>query len=173
MKRSLCIFIALLTLYPLSVFADDALGALFTTPHQRVLLDRLSLNPGEETVVDESSPVAVASDEPVKKVKVGGLVVNSKGQSTTWLNHDDGASVTNSDKTVKATAGSAGKVDVLIQREGKQISLKPGQEFNADTGKVSDPYQNTTASEPKSGNNNCRASKAIDGEVRVVCGPAK
>lgn len=168
MKRALLIIVVVMVSNTPSVQAADALGILFTTPHQRALLDRLSLNPGEETVIEESAAAASAApDQPVKKVKIGGLIVNSKGQSTTWLNHDDGAAVTNADKTVKATAAQTGKVDVLIQREGKQISLKPGQEFDADTGKVRDTYQNAA------GSTNCRASKSADGETRVSCGPGK
>jgi hypothetical protein len=148
-----------------NVCVADGLGVLFTTPAQRTALDRLPLK-HETSVAAELPEVAAeeaAKEAPMKKVKIGGLIVNSHGKNTTWINQDG-------DKKVKATGVSAGHVEVTLGPDGKHISLKPGQEFDPETGKIRETYQGATdAKMPSSGA--CRSSKTPEGELHIICEP--
>ncbi len=149
-----------------SVTAADGLGYLFTTPAQRAALDRLSLKaPG--TVSSAEPEVAAGGEDekeaPPKKVKVGGMIVNSHGKNTTWLDQDG-------DKKVKATGVSSGHVEVTLGTDGKHISLKPGQEFDPGTGKIRETYQGATdVKVPSSGA--CTSTKTPEGELHLICEP--
>jgi len=148
-----------------SVGAADGLGYLFTTPAQRAALDRLSLKAdGTATAAQPDATAAEdAKDVPMKKVKIGGMIVNSHGKNTTWINQDG-------DKKVKATGVSGGQVEVTLGADGKHISLKPGQEFDPNTGKTRETYQGATdAKVPSSGA--CRSTKTPEGELHLICEP--
>jgi len=161
-----CSMLWLLFALPASAAAPDRLGYLFTTPAQRAALDRLSLKPdvAATTVQPQvTAPEEDPKDAPPKKVKIGGMIVNSHGKNTTWINHDG-------DKKVKATGVSGGQVEVTLGADGKHISLKPGQEFDPETGKIRETYQGATdAKTPSSGA--CRSSKNPEGELHLICEP--
>ena len=145
--------------------AADGLGYLFTTPAQRAALDRLSLKPGSAEVTAASGAAATETEKeaPRKKVKVGGMIVNSHGKNTTWLNQDG-------DKKVTATGVSAGHVEIILGADGKHISLKPGQEFDPNTGKISETYQGTAnTATPSTGA--CRSTRTPEGELHLICEP--
>ena len=164
MTRTGTLAILLLTLC-VTANAADGLGYLFTTPAQRAALDRLSLKPGSTAVAAESEAAATEAEKeaPRKKVKVGGMIVNSHGKNTTWLNQDG-------DKKVIATGVSAGHVEVTLGADGKHISLKPGQEFDPNTGKISETYQGATnTTTPSTGA--CRSTKTPEGDLHLICEP--
>ncbi len=160
-----CILTILLATLPVGADAADGLGTLFTTPAQRAALDRLSLKPG--AVATAAAPEAAADedakDAPPKKVKVGGLIVNSRGKNTTWINHGG-------DKKVKATGVSSGQVEVTLGTDGKYISLKPGQEFDPETGNIRETYEGTSSKKPP-GSGLCRSSKTPEGDLHLICEP--
>ncbi len=146
-----------------SVGAAEALGYLFTTPAQRAALDRVSLKP--QGAAPAAAPEIATSEEakeaPLKKVKIGGMIVNSHGKNTTWINQDG-------DKKVRATGVSGGQVEVTLGADGKHISLKPGQEFDPNTGTTREAYQGTT--DPKAPNSGaCRSSKTPEGDLHLIC----
>lgn len=145
--------------------AADGLGYLFTTPAQRAALDRLSLKSGGTAVAAEPDAAAIEEESkaPRKKVKVGGMIVNSRGKNTTWLNQDG-------DKKVKATGVFSGQVEVTLGVDGKHISLKPGQEFDPNTGKISETYQGATNAKAQ-GSSACRSTKTPEGDLHLICEP--
>jgi len=169
MTRALAILLAMLSA---NAGAADGLGYLFTTPAQRAALDRLPLKQDGAVTAEPSEAAAseaAAKEAPMKKVKVGGLIVNSHGKSTTWLNHD-GAAVAGGDKNIKSTGVTAGNVEVTLGADGKHISLKPGQEFDPETGKIRETYQGATdAKQPGSGA--CRSTKTPEGDLHLICEP--
>lgn len=150
---------------PAGGVAADALGYLFTTPAQRAALDRLSLKPGSlESIAEPGAATPEEEkDAPPKKVKVGGMIVNSRGKNTTWVNQDG-------DKKVKATGVAGGQVEVTFGADGKHISLKPGQEFDPGTGKIRETYQGAADIKlPSSGS--CRSTKTPEGDLHLICEP--
>ena len=164
MTRTGTLVILLLTLAS-NANAADGLGYLFTTPAQRAALDRLSLKPGGTAAAAQPDTAATEeeSEAPRKKVKVGGMIVNSHGKNTTWLNQ-------NGDKKVKATGVSSGQVEVTLGVDGKHISLKPGQEFDPNTGKISETYQGATNATAQS-SSACRSTKTPEGDLHLICEP--
>jgi hypothetical protein len=142
--------------------ADDNFGYLFTTPAQRVALDRLRLDePGAvvEGDVASGTPEANTGRAPIK---VDGVVSSSSGKTSAWIN---GAKSKDNPK-IKTGAIKSGKVDVLVGPSGTPITLKPGQLYEPDSGKVRDNYQ-TGAADPGAGK--CRSSKNNNGEINIVC----
>ena len=163
----LAIFLAMLPLHA----AADGLGYLFTTPAQRAALDRLSLkSDGSATVaLPEATAEEQVKEAQMKKVKVGGLIVNSQGKNTTWINQD-GAAVTGNNKKIKATGVAAGHVEVTVGVDGKHIRLKPGQEFDPNTGTIRETYQGATDAKPQS-SGACRSTKTPEGDLHLICEP--
>ena len=162
-----CILTVVLWSLAANINAADGLGYLFTTPAQRAALDRLSLKPGGTATANELDPTATATEEekpvPRKKVKIGGMIVNSHGKNTTWLNEDG-------DKKVKATGVSSGHVEVMLGVDGNHIRLKPGQEFDPNTGKISETYQGATNATAQS-SSTCRSTKTPEGDLHLICEP--
>lgn len=160
-----CIITVLLSVLSGNIAAADGLGYLFTTPAQRAALDRLSLKPGATVTAGEPAATTTEEEKPVprKKVKIGGMIVNSHGKNTTWLNEDG-------DKKVKATGVSSGQVEVMLGVDGKHISLKPGQEFDPNTGKISETYQGATNTTAQS-SSACRSTKTPEGDLHLICEP--
>jgi len=158
-------WVIILVMLGANVSVADGLGVLFSTPAQRTALDRLPLK--HETPVAAEVPEvaaeAAAKEAPMKKVKIGGMIVNSQGKNTTWINQEG-------DKKVKATGVSAGHVEVTLGPDGKHISLKPGQEFDPETGKIRETYQGASDAKPL-GSGACRSSKTPEGELHIICEP--
>lgn len=146
--------------------AEDALGSLFTTPAQRALLDKLPLLPSEAAVI-EKSKLATTEVEPavapVKKTNAGGLIVNSKGQSTTWRN--DGT-VTRADKNQKTAITSSGRVDALLHSDGNAPAPKSGEAPESVNGTAVDSDKSNVT---RPAGAKCRSSKAPGGEMTISC----
>ena len=159
---TLTIFLATLSI---SAHAADGLGYLFTTPAQRAALDRLSLKPGGTAAAPAAEAVAEeeAKEAPLKKVKIGGMIVNSQGKNTTWINKGG-------NKKVKATGVSGGQVEVTLGTGGKPISLKPGQEFDPETGNIRETYERISGKKPQGGGL-CRSTKTPEGDLHLICEP--
>lgn len=159
---TLAIFLAALSV---STHAADELGYLFTTPAQRAALDRLSLKPGAAAAAPAAEAVAEeeAKEAPLKKVKIGGMIVNSQGKNTTWINQGG-------NKKVKATGVSGGQVEVTLGTGGKSISLKPGQEFDPETGNIRETYEGTSGKK-QSDSGLCRSTKTPEGDLHLICEP--
>ena len=159
---TLAIFLAALSI---SAHAADELGYLFTTPAQRAALDRLSLKPGSTVTAPAAEAVAEeeAKEAPLKKVKIGGMIVNSQGKNTTWINQGG-------NKKVKATGVSGGQVEVTLGTGGKPISLKPGQEFDPETGNIREAYEGASGKKLP-GSSLCHSTKTPEGDLHLICEP--
>lgn len=161
-RGGLCFVFPLLLLFAAaSTRADDNFGYLFTTPAQRAVLDRL---PVHGTVTGEE-PEALGADTPDTgraPIKVDGVVSSSSGKTNAWIN----GAKPQDNKKFKTGAIKTGKVDVIVGPDDTRITLKPGQSYEPDSGKVRDNYQSGT---PDPGAGKCRSSKADDGEINIVC----
>ena len=107
----------------------QALHKLFTDKQQREKIDALRSGKtiGKEVKKSET-------------VSVNGYVTRSDGKSVAWVNNKNtinGSKI--DDVTVhRSTVGKGKKVRIGL--DGKSASLKPGETWNKDTGKIVDSY---------------------------------
>lgn len=123
-------------------------GRLFTTPAQRMALDR---NRGGDKVAD--TPLATPPRELVqgeRLIELNGILRRSgSGRVTTWI---DAAPRTEGGKLENGVRlgpdRGKGRV-VLTLGSGKSVILKPGQKVDAATGKVLEAYQPAVRKAPQ------------------------
>lgn len=158
---SVCALFVFLVASP-TTHADENFGYLFTTPAQRAVLDRMRLRDGGTVVEGTEALGALEPNTGRAPIKVDGVVSSSSGKTNAWIN---GAKPKDNQK-FKTGAIKTGNVDVIVGPDGTRITLKPGQSYEPDSGKVRDTYQTGT---PDQGAGKCRSSKNTDGEISIVC----
>ncbi|MFV1922612.1 MAG: hypothetical protein ACMZ63_08415 [Methylotenera sp.] len=139
MKRLiLAISLSLQIMQP--VYADDALGRLFSTPAEREQLDQLreqQKNQPVETIVEatviESKPVALPN-----AINLQGYVKRSDGKDgTVWINGEAlQENSGNQDVQVGDLAKDSTAIPIRIPANGKRLSLKAGQEYDPANNRV-------------------------------------
>ncbi len=139
MKRLiLAISVSLQFMQP--VYADDALGRLFSTPAERERLDQLreqQKNKPVETIVEatviESKPVALPNT-----INVQGYVKRSDGKDgTVWINGEAlQENSGNQDVQVGDLTINSNAIPIRIPANGKRLSLKAGQEYDPANNRV-------------------------------------
>ncbi|MFZ6798668.1 hypothetical protein [Undibacterium sp. Di24W] len=117
------------------------LGRLFSTPAERVNLDRLrSQNKLGEQPVVETSPAPV-TEVPPQEFTHNGFVKRSNGLETTWINQLPSQDQKKSSNIkVIQQLSKPPAVSVLLS-SGKRQELKVGQSFDATTGKIREVYE--------------------------------
>ncbi len=139
----------LLTLcFGLSGFPDrshaEFLGRLFTTPAERVALDKLRFaQPKKEKVVVVKKEVQKAPPAPPRRVeafRMDGLVVRSEGPNTAWVGGNRVLNRSRIAQGVTVDPGSADRsgISVTLPMGGKALKLRPGQAFEPEAGRVTD-----------------------------------
>ena len=132
MKYRIIIGVFLSTYCSMLISADydvQALHKLFTDKQQREKIDSLRSGKtiGKEVKKSET-------------VSVNGYVTRSGGKSVVWVNNKstiNGSKI--DDVTVyRSTVGKDKKVRIGL--DGKSASLKPGETWNRDTGKIVDSH---------------------------------
>jgi len=143
----IAVFLVLGTTSP--VQAQSALGRLFTTPAERVALNRARTALFEEQLLDElrlpEQPVAVvAVEEPAEElgiVQLTGIVRRADGGHTVWLN---GVPLDESEFPEYVRLGyRENAAVVLIRVLDAEYVLKPGQSLDATQGLVRESYDVT------------------------------
>lgn len=107
----------------------EPLGRLFSTPAERAALDASRANGGAPAAAEQAPPTII--DEEAPSVTMNGVVRRSSGKSTVWINQvpqQDGSN------HFRATPGAAALT--LRANSGKPVTLKAGQSFDPDNGKV-------------------------------------
>ncbi len=103
------------------MFAESGLGTLFTTPQQRQQIDRQRAGS-----VDGATAPGNASPG---KIRVDGLVRNSRGKSIVWVNGH--AVQGRSDKKgVKVLSRGSDARGVVLQVDGRRVRVKPGESWS-------------------------------------------
>lgn len=130
------------------------IGRLFTTPAERAVLERgrhaKKLPAGQAPALSEPAQGETVLTEGEQFMVVNGMVRRSgSGRETTWI---DSVPHTGNDRvqggaTLARSAG-AGKV-ALTLRSGQRIIVKPGQQVDAVSGQVREPYQPPPAPKPR------------------------
>lgn len=118
MKRVLCL---MLFISPLA-HADELTGRLFYTPAERAQLEAGRKHP---------APPSADSLAPTPDTLYNGYVQRSDGRITQWIN--------GAPQPRQAAPGKPG-----ILKLPATPALKPGQEFNPETGRILEPYQRAT-----------------------------
>jgi hypothetical protein len=115
------------------------IGRLFTTPSERVGLDRLrdaggrapepAQAPGPAVTEVQAAPAPPPPPEPIS---VTGIVRRSDGTSVVWIN-----GVPQTDQAVSRSAGGTPAATVTLP-SGQRATLKAGQAVDVNTGAVGD-----------------------------------
>lgn len=139
MKRLILVIAASLQMMQ-PVYADDALGRLFSTPVEREQLDQLreqQKNQPVETIVEatviESKPVVLPN-----AINVQGYVKRSDGKDgTVWINGEAlQENSGNQDVQVGDLTKNSNTIPIRIPANGKRLSLKAGQEYDPANNRV-------------------------------------
>jgi len=140
--------------------AQSRIGRLFSSPEQRVELDRLRDDTGSEEA-PEPAPVPgpagrVSHPEPEHgatafAVTLDGVVMRSDGHRVAWVNGVETAAgeSTPAGVRVETDAVPGGGLRIRVSREGTSVILAPGQSVDR-SGRVRDVYERQ-ASEGMSG----------------------
>jgi len=138
--KHLILIIALCLQFMQPVYADDALGRLFSTPAEREQLDQLreqQKNQPVETIVEatviESKPVELPGT-----INMQGYVKRSDGKDgTVWINGEAlQENSGNQDVQVGNLTKNSNAIPIRIPANGKRLSLKAGQEYNPANNRV-------------------------------------
>lgn len=122
----------------------QGIGRLFSTPAERVELDRLrnKVKPGEklpEVVVNKSTPEEVPVV--IEKFSVDGFVKRSSGKDTTWVNQQAQTVSQSSRNIIVQQQPSKPPLVSITLPTGKRLKLKAGQTVDVESGKIRDVYE--------------------------------
>ena len=152
--------------------AQHRMGRLFSTPEQRVELDRLRNDPGagEEAapVVDATVPAPPPEPErglPAFAVTVDGVVLRSDGHRVVWVNGVEAevGGTTSSGVGIEGEPAPNGRLRIRLPAGGKRVVLRSGQTIDVN-GRVRDAYERRSAASAPSGARG-RAQDAGGGDV--------
>jgi len=132
--------IALLVFLSQTLFAEESLGRLFSTPSERAALDQVRKIKREivPQVVEETAPVETVPYIAPNSVTVQGYVKRSDGKSATvWVNDEAiQENSGNQDVTVGSLSNQTNRVPIKLKANGKHLSLKAGQMYDPETNRV-------------------------------------
>jgi hypothetical protein len=124
--------------------AAQEIGRLFSTPAERVELDRLrsKVKPGEK--LPEVAAVKNTPEEApvvVDRFSVDGFVKRSSGKDTTWVNQQPQSVKQSSRNIIVQQQLSKPPLVSITLPTGKRLKLKAGQTVDVESGKIRDVYE--------------------------------
>lgn len=130
------------------VHATD-LGRLFLTPAERAALDRARLGadvPEPTPPVEAPAPLDLVVDEVIEDlepVRVDGFVRRSGGPATVWVNGTDSYQGNLGEHGLDADdlRVDEARVRLPVPATGEVVSLKPGQAWDPNARRVTEPYE--------------------------------
>ena len=140
-------------LLPLAdAYAQSRIGRLFSSPEQRIELDRIRNDPdfGKEAkpVVDEPEPETESGPEPEPRrpalaVTINGVVLRGGGHRVSWINGVETGAGTTSPAGVRIDAERApdGRIRIRLREGGTSADLEPGQTIDVAKGRVFEAYE--------------------------------
>ena len=139
----------LLSLCPVTdSYAEQRIGRLFSSPEQRIELDRMRNDPGPgveaEPIVDRAgrdSRHEPAGNRPAHAVTVNGVVLRSDGHRVAWIDGVETVAGTTTPAGVRIEAQAPGGGLRIRLPDGRaSAALKPGQVLDAN-GRVREVYE--------------------------------
>lgn len=116
---------------------------LFTTADQRLILNQHRLvnstaafGPPVEIKKPQPSPLRRQYKKRPKSVRFSGVLYRADGTRVNWIN---GKAYTSKESRTEALSGSRGVTDTVSAGEQKR-TLKPGQTWDVNSGKIRDGY---------------------------------
>ena len=148
-KKVSFVFFLLLILssyWPQYILADNmqtvtppAFQRLFTTPNERLLLDK------KRQRILHPTHVKKKRKKPYKELpqnlSINGFILREDGRNTVWINGKATKHKSRTEHGVRIrTDKRREKVRISLPDSGKRITLKAGQSFNTQDGKVQESY---------------------------------
>ena len=131
-----CVLIAAVVI-PLQGIAAERFGRLFFTPAQRSALD------AGKQVRTQKIPSAPTMRGP-REVTLNGVVTRSDGESTVWVNGSALGNGRNSSVRATTSLSDPAAARVTVSDSQGALRLRVGQRANRNTGKVTEPYEDST-----------------------------
>lgn len=154
----------------MQVYAGE-MGRLFTTPKERAQLDKIRRNTGlskqgsEGQVKMEQQPNTDSLN-----VNVNGVVIRSDGKNVVWVNGKSKLmDRTANDLKLNTSDLSKQKIEVPVSVPHRNITLKPGQIYDADTGSVVEAYQLKEDHKQQDKSALCGTNRVTPGHVELRC----
>jgi hypothetical protein len=134
------LLVIVLLILPQTIFADESLGRLFSSPSERAALDQVRKIKREivPQVIEEPDDVEAAPYVEPNSVAVQGYVKRSDGKSATvWVNGEAiQENSSNQDVAVGSLSNQTNRVPIKLKANGKHLSLKAGQMYDPETNRV-------------------------------------
>jgi hypothetical protein len=134
------LLVIVLLILPQTIFADESLGRLFSSPNERAALDQVRKIKREivPQVVEEPENVEAAPYVEPNSITVQGYVKRSDGKSATvWVNDEAiQENSGNQDVAVGSLSNQTNRVPIKLKANGKHLSLKAGQMYDPETNRV-------------------------------------
>jgi hypothetical protein len=134
------LLVIVLLILPQTIFADESLGRLFSSPSERAALDQVRKIKREivPQVIEEPDYVEAAPYVEPNSVAVQGYVKRSDGKSATvWVNGEAiQENSSNQDVAVGNLSNQTNRVPIKLKANGKHLSLKAGQMYDPETNRV-------------------------------------
>ena len=141
---------ALLALLPATdSYAQSRIGRLFSSPEQRIELDRLRNDPGSGEVAEPvvAEPRLESGPEPERglpalAVTINGVVLRGDGHRVAWVNGVETVAGTTTPAGIRIDADHTpgGRVRIRLPEGRMSADLKPGQTID-ENGRVRDVYE--------------------------------
>ena len=140
-------------------YAQQRIGRLFSTPEQRMELDRIRSDPGAG---EEATPVAVPTIPesppesepglPAFSVTVDGVALRSDGHRVVWVNgvETEVGGKTPAGVGIEGTLAPSGRLRIRLPAGGRRVVLRSGQTIDVD-GRVREAYERRSAGIAASG----------------------
>ena len=116
------------TVYGVDYDPED-LNKLFTDKDQRMQID-----------AGRSGKASPAGIKKTSEVEISGYVTRSEGKSVVWLNDKNTLESSTVDGTRVHQSSIGNNKKVTVTMDGKTKSLKPGEVWHKDTGKIVDNH---------------------------------
>jgi hypothetical protein len=123
---------------------DPGFGRFFTTPRTRSELD----NARENYTLDRPPPrdprEEQAADRP-QQVQLNGMILRSDGSGQAWINGSPKGQIGGSVESVTIDTAGARPRAVVTLPGGERVTLRPGEVFSLESGRVRDAFQHKAA----------------------------
>jgi hypothetical protein len=119
----------------------DELGQLFTSPKERAVLNTLRehYDPKRQDHIEvQQSKIPV---EAPSQIELNGVVERSDGKNAVWVNGKSTINTKQKGIHINSQNMSANKVRVRLTNPKRTVSMKPGEVYNPESGRVQDIYK--------------------------------